>query len=404
MDLFTSANSLVHAHAPTSPVTCLRPHAAARAARYFRHNFPGGILYAVKSNPRFEILDAIHSAGVNHFDVASIAETKLVAERFPNARLSYMHPVKSREAIRDAYFSYGVRDFALDSFDELAKIVAATEDARDLILLVRLSVPNDHAEIDLSAKFGIAPAGAAILLNQARASAAKVGVCFHVGSQCMNPASFAIALHRVTDVVRSSGVMLDIVDVGGGFPSLYPDMTPLPLDAYMSEIYAALGRMPIGDACEIWAEPGRALVAEAASTLVRVEHRRDDHLYINDGTYGSLFDAGVPGFIYPVRAIRPQGRPSRRLAPYSFFGPTCDGMDYMKGPFLLPADMGEGDYIEIGQTGAYGSTMRTQFNGFYSDETVIVGDPPMLSLYGEPPATQSFTSDTYRYDKLGTEQ
>ena len=397
MDLFTSARSLVRAHAPTSPVTCLRPHAAVRAARYFKDKFPGEVLYAVKSNPRFEILDAVYGAGVNRFDVASIAETRLVAERFPSARLSYMHPVKSREAIREAYFRYGVRDFALDSVNELAKIEAATDGACDLTLLVRLAVPNDHAEFDLSAKFGIAPPQATGLLQRCRTVADKVGVCLHVGSQCMNPASFATAGAMVGDAIRSSGVMLDIVNVGGGFPSLYADMSPPPLDAYMDEITAALARIPIGDTCEIWAEPGRALVAEAASTLVRVDHRRGDHLFINDGTYGSLFDAGVPGFVSPVCAIRHQGEVSGRLTPFAFYGPTCDGLDYMKGPFLLPDDMGEGDYIEIGQTGAYGATMRTQFNGFYSDETAILSDAPMLSQFQEavPPP---------QYDKSGTDQ
>ena len=404
MDLFTSASSLVRARAPACPVTCLRPHAAVHAARYFERNFPGEILYAVKSNPSFEILDAVHSSGINRFDVASIAETRLVAERYPTARLSYMHPVKSREAIRAAYFDYRVRDFALDSFDELAKIIAATDGARDLTLLIRLAVPNDHAEFDLSAKFGIAPAQASELLVRARAVAGKVGICFHVGSQCTNPASFAVALDRVGDVIRWSGVMLDIVDVGGGFPSRYPDMTPPPLDAYMSEIAGALGRIPIGEACEIWAEPGRALVAEAASTLVRVDHRRGDQLYINDGTYGSLFDAGVPGFIFPVRAIRSDGHTSRRMMPYSFYGPTCDGMDYMKGPFMLPEDMGESDYIEIGQTGAYGSTMRTQFNGCYSDQTVILSDLPMLSLYQRQSTPQHVVGGSNRYDKPGAAQ
>ncbi|MCZ6840013.1 MAG: type III PLP-dependent enzyme [Alphaproteobacteria bacterium] len=408
MELFSSANSLVRARAPASPVTCLRPHAAVRAARYFKRNFPGEILYALKSNPRSEILNAIHDAGIKHFDVASIAETKLAAERFPSVRLSYMHPVKSREAIGQAYFDYGVRDFALDSFDELAKITAATEGARDLTLLIRLAVPNDHAELDLSAKFGIGPAHAKDLLVQTRAISARVGVCFHVGSQCMDPSAFGLALDRVGDLIRSSGVMLDIVDIGGGFPSLYADMTPPPLDAYMGEISTALERIPIGNGCEIWAEPGRALVAEAASTVVRVDHRRDDHLYINDGTYGSLFDAGVPGFVYPARAIRPPGRPhgwpSRALAPFSFYGPTCDGLDYMKGPFMLPEDMREGDYIEIGQTGAYGCTMRTRFNGFYSDETAILRDQPMLSLYRRPTRPHRPASAALYYDKSGTDQ
>ena len=400
MDLFPSAKSLVRARAPVNPVTCLRPHAAARAARYFKHNFPGEILYAVKSNPRHEILDAVYEAGINRFDVAAIAEARLVAERFRDARLSFMHPVKSRDAIGEAYFAHGVRDFALDSADELAKIAAATDGARDLTLLVRLSVPNDHAEFDLSTKFGIAQANAEDLLVQTRAVAARVGICFHVGSQCRDPASFGAALCLVGEVIRSSGVMLDIVDVGGGFPARYADMSPPPLDAYMRETTTGLAQIPIGEACEIWAEPGRALVAEAASTLVRVEHRRDDHLYINDGTYGSLFDAGKPGFVYPVRAIRRHGRVSRELTPYSFFGPTCDGLDYMKGPFLLPADMGEGDYIEIGQTGAYGCAMRTRFNGFYSDDSALLSDEPILCSYCQP----SRSSDANLHDKSGTDR
>ena len=400
MELFTSAGSLVSARAPEHPVTCLRPHAAVRAAAYFKRGFPGEVLFAVKSNPSFEILDALHGAGIYRFDVASIAEARIVAERFPDARLSYMHPVKSRAAIEQAYFDLGVRDFALDSTEELAKIIAATGGARDLTLLVRLAVPNDHAKFDLSTKFGVASAEASALLQRARSVAEKIGICFHVGSQCLNPNAFATALRGVGEVIRAAGVMLDIVDVGGGFPALYADMTPPPLDAYMDEIKVGLSEIPIGDACEIWAEPGRALVSEAASTLVRVDHRRGDHLYINDGIYGSLFDGGVPGFVFPVRAIRPGGAKSQELAPYSFFGPTCDGLDFMKGPFLLPTEMAEGDYIEIGQTGAYGAAMRTRFNGFYSDDTVILRDEPILSAFRRSASAE----DSNLHDKSGTDR
>ncbi len=396
MDRFNSARSLVRALAPTRSVTCLRPAAAARASRYFVGNFPGQILYAVKTNPMPEILDAVHNAGVRHFDVASITEIDQITRRFPKARVSYMHPVKSRDDIAQAYFQYGVRDFALDSGEELEKILSATGNADDLSLLIRLAVPNFHAELDLSAKFGIKPVAGAELLFKSRSLAKRLGVCFHVGSQCMSPSAYATAIHMVRDLIVSSGVTLDIIDVGGGFPSAYPNMEPPPLNAYMGAIAAALNTLPVGDACEVWAEPGRALVAEAASTLVRVDLRRDGFLYINDGTYGSLFDAGVPGFIFPARAIRPEGRVCRasgRLAAFSFYGPTCDSLDFMKGPFMLPDNIGEGDYIEIGLTGAYGSALRTHFNGFHSDEMAVLSDAPMLSMYRPGAATDWAATD-----------
>jgi len=382
MDLFASSLSFVLKHYPVLPTTCLRPQAAAIASKYFKRNFPGTVLYAVKSNPRFEILDSIYSSGIDHFDVASISEVRLIASRFPKARLSYMHPIKSREAICEAYYKYGIRDFALDSGEELEKILASTNNASDLNLFIRLAVPNDYAKLNLSNKFGVQHDKATDLLRSIRSIAQKVGVCFHVGSQCMNPKSYAIAIQRVGDLIRSSGIMLDILDVGGGFPSRYIDMNPPPLDTYIEEITAALIEIPIREDCEIWAEPGRGLVAEAASTLVRIDHRKDNYLYINDGIYGSLFDAGLSGFIHPVKPINIQSKLSDELVPFSFFGPTCDGMDFMKGPYMLPNTITEGDYIEIGQTGAYGCTMRTKFNGFYSDETILLNDHPILSLYG----------------------
>ncbi|MBI36741.1 MAG: ornithine decarboxylase [Alphaproteobacteria bacterium] len=381
MELFSSARSLVQQHEPDRPVTCLRPEMANRAATYFKNRFPGKILYAVKANPRLEIIDSIYNAGINHFEIASLSEAELLYGRYPECHLAYMHPIKSRGSIKNAYFKYGVRDFALDSVDELNKILVSTDYAEDLNLFVRLAVPNDYAEFNLSQKFGASPAKVAHILSCIRPVSKKIGICFHVGSQCMSPSSFSSALKTVGQIIRSSGLILDIIDVGGGFPSIYPNLAPPPLDAYLDEIRTIKERIPVINKCEIWAEPGRALVAEGASTLVRVDHRKEDHLYINDGTYGSLFDAGFPGFVFPVKPIRKAGNFSASLSPYSLFGPTCDGLDYMKGPFILPEDMKEGDYIEIGQTGAYGCTMRTRFNGFYSDRTVILSDLPILSMY-----------------------
>ena len=109
--------------------------------------------------------------------------------------------------------------------------------------------------------------------------------------------------------------------------------------------------------------------------------RKKQNLYINDGTYGSLFDAGVPNFVLPTKMITNGRIHSKKLTAFSFFGPTCDSLDYMKGPFLLPNNIKEGDYIELGQLGAYGLTFRTKFNGFYSNEIFELNDKPIMSLY-----------------------
>lgn len=367
---------------PELPVTCLRPATIAATTKWFLRNFPGEVLYAVKTNPDAAVLQILSRAGVKNFDVASISEVKQISEQVPGARMYFMHPVKSREAIYDAYFRYGVRDFSLDSHDELKKILAVTRNAEDLNLHVRLSMPNDQAAYSLSGKFGVKLEEASSLLAATRKAAYRMGVCFHVGSQCMNPSSYVLAMQMVVDLLKTTDVKLDVLDIGGGFPSVYPGLTPPPLGSYMRAIKKALKSHPSLEACQILCEPGRALVAEGGSVVVRVELRKGNRLYLNDGTYGSLFDAGTPGFIFPVKAIRPGGSLKGVLTEFSFYGPTCDSMDAMQGPFHLPEDINEGDWIEIGQLGSYGATMRTRFNGFYSDKTVEVADKPLLSIFG----------------------
>jgi ornithine decarboxylase len=208
-----------------------------------------------------------------------------------------------------------------------------------------------------------------------------LGICFHVGSQAMSPAAYAEAMSRVRDAIVEAAVTVDIVDVGGGFPSVYPGMEPPPLENYFAVIHAGFEALPISYSAELWCEPGRALCAEYASLVVRVEKRRGDELYINDGAYGALFDAAHIGWRYPVRLVG--DHPSNvRPTDFSFYGPTCDDLDRMAGPFRLPANVEVGDYIEIGMLGAYGSAMRTQFNGFGAERTEIVDDEPMATLYG----------------------
>jgi ornithine decarboxylase len=378
------AKAVVRALAPDEPVICNRPHAAARAARFFAEKFPGKSMYAVKANPSAELLQILWEAGITHYDVASIAEVRLVRELLPAATLCFMHPVKTKSAIAEAYHVHGVRTFSLDTHEELAKIVEATandagEAAQDLNLLVRLRVSSEHSELSLAAKFGTDLVDARELLQATRQHCDALGICFHVGSQAMTPFAYVQAMERVRAAIADAAVTVDIIDVGGGFPSSYPGMEPPPLEDYFAMIHRHFEALPISYSAELWAEPGRALCAEYSSMIVKVEKRRGDELYINDGAYGALFDAAHVAWRFPVRAL--EDDLEQPLEEFAFYGPTCDDADYMKGPFMLPADIQAGDYIEIGMLGAYGAAMKTRFNGFGIAEAVVVEDEPMASLY-----------------------
>jgi ornithine decarboxylase len=298
-----------------------------------------------------------------------------------------MHPVKSRAAIARAYQEFGVRTFALDTHAELRKILEATGHARDLNLIVRMAVSTDGAQYSLTNKFGVSAEEAPALLLAARqATEELMGVSFHVGSQCMNPYAYRSAMSQVSRALVRAGVFADVVDVGGGFPSVYPGMTPPDLQLYMDAIHEGFEEMMVHETTELWCEPGRALVAESSSILTKVELRKGEALYLNEGSYGSLFDATHSKWPFPVKLIR-DGEASKTAKPFGFYGPTCDSIDYMPGPFWLPDDVGEGDYVEIGMLGAYGVAMNTRFNGFGDTETVVVDDAPMASMYGLTPET-----------------
>jgi ornithine decarboxylase len=378
--MLPTVDHLVATHRPEEPMHCLRPATITVTARDFVRAFPGATMYAVKCNPEPAVLRALHTGGIAHFDCASINEVNLVRQMFPDAAIHFMHPIKARGAIREAWERHGVRDFVLDTAEELAKLrqeITATGIAGEVGLIVRLALPKSGARLDLSGKFGAEPAHAATLLRHARRHATRLGVSFHVGSQCLDPLAWRNALALAGGVIRAAGVPVEIVDVGGGFPVAYPDMEPPPLGAFLAEIESGFEALGLPDA-ELWAEPGRALVASGASVVVQVQQRRGDALYVNDGVYGSLADAGTLGFRYPVRLIPSNHRAvSATERGFSLFGPTCDSADAMRGPFILPADVTDGDWIEIGQLGAYGGCLRTAFNGFDRARIVEVRDAPL---------------------------
>ena len=381
MQKFKTVDELVSQLKPERPVYCIRKKSIQVASRTFQNKFSGTILYAVKTNPHPEVLKTIIQSGINNFDVASIKEIEDIRKISPEAKCSFMHTVKSRESIKEAYFKFGVKTFSLDTKDELIKIIESTNQAKDLELFVRVSVSNEHAEIDLSKKFGALTSEAVGLLRLTKQYAKKIGLSFHVGSQCMHPISYAKGITEIGNVIKRTKIIPHYINVGGGFPTIYPDLVPQSLDNYFEEIKKSLKNLKLDKLPEIICEPGRALVAESGSTIVRVNLRKKQKLHINDGTYGTLFDAGFPNIVYPSRLIKNGKIISKKLTSFDFYGPTCDSMDYMKGPFILPNNIKENDYIELGQLGAYGLTFRTKFNGFYSNEIYEVEDDPIMSMY-----------------------
>ena len=383
MQKFKTVDEIVSQLKPERPIYCIRKKSIQVASRTFQNKFPGTILYAVKTNPHPEVLKTIIQSGINNFDVASIKEIEGIRKISPKAKCSFMHTVKSHESIKEAYFKFGVKTFSLDTKDELIKIIESTNQAKDLELFVRVSVSNEHAEIDLSKKFGALTSEAVGLLRLTKQYAKKIGLSFHVGSQCMHPISYAKGITEIGNVIKRTKIIPHYINVGGGFPTIYPDLVPQSLDNYFEEINKSLKNLKLDKLPEIICEPGRALVAESGSTIVRVNLRKKQKLHINDGTYGTLFDAGVPNIVYPSRLIKNGKIISKKLTSFDFYGPTCDSMDYMKGPFILPNNIKENDYIELGQLGAYGLTFRTKFNGFYSNEIYEVEDGPIMSMYNK---------------------
>ena len=302
MQKFKSVEEIINQLKPEKPVYCIRKNSIQSAVKYFTKNFPGKILYAVKTNPHPTVIETIIDSGVKQFDVASIEEIKSIRNFSQTAKCSYMHTVKSRESIKEAYFNYGVKTFSLDTKDELIKIIKSTNNAKDLELFVRVAVSNEHAEIDLSKKFGALSSEAAGLLKAwLKQHAAKIGLSFHVGSQCMHPISYSKGINEIGNIIKKTKILPDYINVGGGFPTIYPDLIPQSMESYFNEIKKGLENLKLEKIPEVICEPGRALVAESGSTIVKVNLRKKQKLYINDGTYGTLFDAGTPNIFFHLK-------------------------------------------------------------------------------------------------------
>lgn len=372
--LYSCTAEVVDVLQPIDPIHCVRTDVLRATARRFVQAFPGDVLYAVKCNDHPVVLQALHEGGIRHFDTASIVEIRNVRSQLPAGECHFMHPIKAPDAIAEAYYKHGVRSFVLDHEDELEKILAVTRNARDLTLVVRLEMPRGQALMDLSGKFGAPVHEAARLLQLCKPAARKIGLTFHVGSQCVDTRAFGVAMDLVGQTLKEAGVDIDLLDVGGGFPGQYTGSEPA-FEDFCAEIRAGVERIGLPEGCRLQCEPGRALVWDGLSVVCRVDLRRGSSVYLNDGTYGSLSELKYLGPCFPISVIRRHGEPvTGDWGDFQLFGPTCDSVDSMPGPHRLPADVRTGDWIEIGLMGAYSNALRTRFNGFHADRFVEIRD------------------------------
>lgn len=365
---------------PSSPVYVIIPSAFRAATGRFSQEFDGETMYAVKANHAPPILDQVYAAGVRRFDVASMGEVKAIHSRFQDAAMSFMAPIRLRDSARQAYHQYGIRDFALDSEEELHAILRETgaatsrQSAQELTLFVRADVPGHGALVSFSRKFGANVEQSCQLLKAIAAHGARPALTFHVGSQCMDPEAYSRALDICGKIIACADVKLAVLDIGGGFPSYYQNITTPPLESYFDAIRKGIRRLGLPSDTALRCEPGRALVADGISTIVQVVARRGHKLMINDGIFGSLNEYSLENWParYPLRAFHasPDGSlVERREAKESFtvFGPTCDSLDVLRYPLDIPAEISAGDWIVFDKCGAYSCALRTTFNGFYPD-------------------------------------
>ncbi|MEI9887005.1 MAG: hypothetical protein WDN08_11000 [Rhizomicrobium sp.] len=365
---------------PGEPLYCIFPEKFAAAAKRFLDGFPGDALYAIKANPAPLVLDQVWSAGIRHFDTASVPEIEIVKNRFPEAHCHFMSPVRAVGAARKAFEQYGVTDYVVDCDYELEKLLAETKNPKKLRIFVRIATPLGGAVLELSSKFGVPPAEAAKLLKKVEESGAAPCVTFHVGSQCLSPFSYAQAIEMARRTAQLAGVELQALDIGGGFPGPYQGDDVPPYHWYFDTIKEALETLP-NPKVPVICEPGRALIAEGLSLVTQVILRKGDRLYINDGVYGSFDELTLPGWNadYPVRVFTLDSK-SRALPlpgatlPFRVYGPTCDTLDVLPRPIMLPANIGPNDFIVFDYMGAYSVAVRTTFNGFYPDTWAIVGN------------------------------
>ncbi|MFI5562384.1 type III PLP-dependent enzyme [Amycolatopsis japonica] len=358
---------------PPTPCLVVDTDLVAERAAAVSAAFPGALIrYAVKANPAPEVLDAVASTGAG-FDVAGTAEIELCLSRGARpAELAYGNTIKKPADIAFAY-ARGVREFTTDSVGDLANLA---EHAPGSLVSVRLLTGGPDSVTPFGHKFGCEPAVAAALLRQAVEAGLRPGIAFHVGSQQPDPAAWEIGIATAAKVAAEAGVVLERLNIGGGFATEHREPVPSLTD-YASAIHAALrDHLPEP---ELLLEPGRVIVADAGLirtevVLVTTRAAADERrwVYLDVGRYNGMAECENEAVAYrlePVGVKGPQG-------PVVLAGPTCDGDDvlYQRTPCALPRSLKAGDRLDIPGTGAYtASYSSVAFNGIEPLRTYCVG-------------------------------
>ena len=378
MPRFATPLKAIESLKPVEPLYLVQPDKFAAAARAFLTGFPGDVLYAVKANPHPIAIQNLWAAGIRHFDTASLGEIEIVKDLYPAAICHFMAPVRLPGHAKAAFERHGVTDFVVDGQSELDKLLGEVSSPDKIRIFVRLVAQLGGALLEMSSKFGCRPEEAAKLLKRVRASGAAPCLTFHVGSQCLSPFSYAQAIEIAQRTINQSGVAIAALDIGGGFPTSYAGQEAPPYHWYFDMIKEAMANLSL-PGLPLMCEPGRALVAQGISLVTQVLMRRGDRLYINDGIYGSFDEQRFAGFDenYPPTGITLDAKGKAKLLggekrPFRVYGPTCDSMDVLPRPQMLPEATDKGDYILFDAMGAYTVSSRSSFNGFYPDSWALI--------------------------------
>ncbi len=369
---FTDPRPHLRRSQPDHVVMYFDPYVLQATARRFQAGFDGLVTYAVKANAAPMVLENLVAAGIGAFDVASPREMELARAADPVARLHYNNPVRSCAEVA-AGIEAGVVSWSVDAMGELDKLGKPRFAGEEVA--VRLALPVSGAAYDFGAKFGATPEEAEALLREVALRGFAPAMTFHPGTQCADPKAWAEYIRVCAAVANRAGVRLERLNVGGGFAAHRSGAAP-DLEAIFARI-AAETRAAFGaGAVKLVCEPGRAMVAESFTLATRVKAiRADGAVFLNDGIYGALSELRDIAASDRIRVMTPHGHDRAGQGEVrKVFGPTCDSLDCLPGPVMLPRDIAEGDYVLFQGLGAYSLAIATAFNGYGLGEVVTLAE------------------------------